>query len=88
MGATLGSLKKSRVEETNKFLHLAKRYRSSSQVLFYVAELLDPMHGSTIQENNGHMKFHLELKAEKVVDAFDLFYENLAIQTRVFVFQL
>ena len=53
-----------------------------------MAELLDPMHGSTIQENNGHMKFHLELKAEKVVDAFDLFSENLAIQTRVFVFQL
>ena len=57
-------------------------------MLFSVAELLDPMHGSTIQENNGHMKFHLELKAEKVVDAFDLFSENLAIQTRVFVFQL
>ncbi|RVW99796.1 hypothetical protein CK203_029213 [Vitis vinifera] len=74
----LGSFKKSGVEETNKFLHLAKRYRSSSQVLFSVAELLDSMHGSTIQENNGHMKFHPELKAEKAVDAFDMFSENLS----------
>ena len=41
----LGSFKKSGVEETNKFLHLAKRYRSSSQVLFSVADLLDSMHG-------------------------------------------
>ena len=33
---------------------------------------------STIQENNGHMKFHPELKAEKAVDAFDMFSENLS----------
>ena len=78
MGATLGSLKKSRVEETNKFLHLAKQYRSSSQVLFSMDKLLDSMHGSIIQENNGHMKFHLELKVEKAVDAFNKFSVNLS----------
>ena len=36
------------------------------------------VYGSTIQENNGYMKFHSKLKVEKVVDAFDIFSENLS----------
>ena len=47
-------------------------------MLLSVAELLDSMHGSIVRENNGHVKFHPELKTEKAVDAFDIFSENLS----------
>ncbi|CBI17281.3 unnamed protein product, partial [Vitis vinifera] len=58
----LGSFKKSGVEETNKFF-----LKPFFCLLNYV-----------YCKNNGHMKFHPELKAEKAVDAFDMFSENLS----------
>lgn len=51
LGAALSSYNKSHnaeksgPEETSKFLHLAKRYRSSSQVLSAVADYLDSVYG-------------------------------------------
>ncbi|KAF8392350.1 hypothetical protein HHK36_022692 [Tetracentron sinense] len=84
VGAALASYHKlhlgstsSLAEKTSHFLCLAKRYKSSSQVLFAVAEFLDSMYGSTGQADTSHKFFHPELVAEKIIDAIHIFSENL-----------
>ncbi|KAG5521597.1 hypothetical protein RHGRI_033977 [Rhododendron griersonianum] len=59
-------------EEVSKFLRLAARYRSSSQILSAVADFLDLMNGSTIQEETNSVGLHPELKVEKAVESLGL----------------
>ncbi|KAK9281533.1 hypothetical protein L1049_004436 [Liquidambar formosana] len=83
IGAALSSYHKlhfgirSGLEQTSKFLHLAKRYKSSSQVLVAVADMLDSVHGPAFQAETTCKVFHPDLEAEKVVDAVNIFAENL-----------
>ncbi|XP_010257842.1 PREDICTED: small subunit processome component 20 homolog [Nelumbo nucifera] len=63
--------------ETSNFLRIARQYRSSSHILFSVADFLDSVHGAKYQEHQGHKIYHPELKAEKAIDAVKLFSENL-----------
>ncbi|GAV59009.1 LOW QUALITY PROTEIN: DRIM domain-containing protein, partial [Cephalotus follicularis] len=83
IGAALGSYlkwysgRKFVLEETSKFLHLAKTYRSSSHVLFSVAEYLDYAHGPKLQAGSGTKIYHPELNAENLVEAVGIFADNL-----------
>ncbi|XP_057982940.1 uncharacterized protein LOC131167895 isoform X2 [Malania oleifera] len=83
VGAVLSSYRKlliceySELEETSKFLHLAKRYKSSSQILLAVADLLDSMHKPTFQADTSNKIVHPELTAEKAREAMEVFSENL-----------
>lgn len=60
-----------------KFLNLAKRYKSSSQVLCTVADFLDSIDKATTLAHTDSSKFHPELRSEKAVDALAIFAENL-----------
>uniref|UniRef100_A0A803Q1W1 ARM repeat superfamily protein n=1 Tax=Cannabis sativa TaxID=3483 RepID=A0A803Q1W1_CANSA len=64
-------------EETSRFLHLARRHKSCTQILSAVADFLDSAYGSIIEENCNSRTYHPELKADKAVDAIRLFAENL-----------
>ncbi|KAM6544664.1 hypothetical protein CsatB_025400 [Cannabis sativa] len=64
-------------EETSRFLHLARRHKSCTQILSAVADFLDSAYGSIIEENCNSRTYHPELKADKAVDAISLFAENL-----------
>ncbi|XP_077215224.1 ARM repeat superfamily protein [Tasmannia lanceolata] len=67
--------------ETSDFLCLAKRYKSSSQVLHSVAEFLDSVFGdkSTGQIDASYILCHPELGIEKTVDAINIFSDNLGL---------
>ncbi|CAK9136502.1 unnamed protein product [Ilex paraguariensis] len=75
----LRSAQKSGDEESAvcKFLYLAKRYKSSSQILSSVADFLDSVDESMMQADVGPEMFHPELGSRNVVDALDIFTENL-----------
>ncbi|GJZ51936.1 small subunit processome component 20 homolog isoform X1, partial [Tanacetum coccineum] len=60
-----------------KFVLFAKKYKSSINVLSAVADFLDSLDASTAQSDGTCKKYHLELEAGKIVDAFDIFSENL-----------
>ncbi|KAL2955225.1 hypothetical protein AAZX31_18G015600 [Glycine max] len=62
-------------DETGKFLSLAKRYKSSPQVLFAVAGYLEFKHGSLL-EDAVYRIYHPELE-EKTADAVATFSDNL-----------
>ncbi|XP_059666315.1 uncharacterized protein LOC132312087 [Cornus florida] len=62
-------------EEVGKYLDLAKRYKSSSQILTTVADFLDSLDWS--QADTRHKAFHPELKAEKTTESLNIFAENL-----------
>ncbi|GAB4837060.1 hypothetical protein Ancab_001974 [Ancistrocladus abbreviatus] len=64
-------------EHTSKLLGLAKRYKSSSQILSAVADFLDFSYGSTDEGSTGSMTKHPDLGAAKVIDALDVFAQNL-----------
>ncbi|KAM6565406.1 hypothetical protein CsatA_024534 [Cannabis sativa] len=64
-------------EGTSRFLHLARRHKSCTQILSAVADFLDSAYGSIIEENCNSRTYHPELKADKAVDAISLFAENL-----------
>ncbi|KAB1206516.1 hypothetical protein CJ030_MR7G000028 [Morella rubra] len=89
IGAALSSYKKSRhgkesgPEETSKFLHLAKRYRSSSQVLSAVADYLDFVYGPTSEADSSNRMYHPELLKERAVDEVTIFADNLGHSNKV-----
>ncbi|KAJ1404603.1 Down-regulated-in-metastasis protein [Sesbania bispinosa] len=62
-------------DETGKFLSLAKRYKSSSQVLLAVAGYLECKYGSPL-EDTGCRMFHPELE-ERTTEALAPFADNL-----------
>ncbi|KAL3506473.1 hypothetical protein ACH5RR_031855 [Cinchona calisaya] len=61
----------------SKFLYLAKKYCSSSQILSPIADILDSLCGPVIQAGTSCRRYHPELEAGKVVHALDTFSENL-----------
>ncbi|PIA45006.1 hypothetical protein AQUCO_01700514v1 [Aquilegia coerulea] len=61
------------------FLDLAQKYRSSSQVLFAVAEFLDAVQGSPCEADATHKADHLELEAESTIQAMNVFADNLSL---------
>ncbi|KAI8539167.1 hypothetical protein RHMOL_Rhmol09G0160300 [Rhododendron molle] len=83
IGAALSSYNKLcssnfiRDEEVSKYLRLAARYRSSSHILSAVADFLDMMNGSALQEETSTVRLHPELKAEKAAESLCIFAENL-----------
>ncbi|XP_022722560.1 small subunit processome component 20 homolog isoform X3 [Durio zibethinus] len=83
VGAALGShnkwhyAKKTGFEEMNKVLHLAKACKSSSQVLFAVADYLDNVNGPILQADSGKEIYHPVLKGQNMVDAVGKFAGNL-----------
>ncbi|GAB4851882.1 hypothetical protein Ancab_031281 [Ancistrocladus abbreviatus] len=83
IGASLSSyhklsmVKGNEPEHTSKLLGLAKRYKSSSQILSVVADFLDFSYGSTDEGSTGSMTKHPDLGAAKVIDALDVFSQNL-----------
>ncbi|GJX79607.1 small subunit processome component 20 homolog isoform X1 [Tanacetum coccineum] len=85
LGAGLVSYQKLRFSQTaggdklpvDKFLLLAKKYKSSIHILSAVADILDSLDASTTQSDGTCKKYHLELEAGKTVDAFNIFSENL-----------
>ncbi|KAL3724550.1 hypothetical protein ACJRO7_029686 [Eucalyptus globulus] len=62
-------------EDANKVVQLAKKHKASPQVLVAVADYLDSVHGSKLQE--AYDTYHQEFEANKFVDAVDCFAENL-----------
>ncbi|WOG89602.1 hypothetical protein DCAR_0208840 [Daucus carota subsp. sativus] len=64
-------------DSIGKFLNLAKRYKSSSQVLLAVADFLDSIDKSTTLVHADSSKLSPELRSEKAVDALAVFAENL-----------
>ncbi|KAF7849855.1 hypothetical protein BT93_L0220 [Corymbia citriodora subsp. variegata] len=64
---------KSGFGDANKVMQLAKRHKSSPQVLVAVADYLDSACGSKLREDIHHQEF----EANKFVDAVDVFAENL-----------
>ncbi|KAL9251872.1 Small subunit processome component 20-like protein [Drosera capensis] len=87
MGAALSSYGKldiyegvgdgERKEITHKFLDLAKQYKSSSQIISSVAHVLDAMYGSESEANTSFDIQCPELGEAKLVDAVDIFVDNL-----------
>ncbi|PON57236.1 Coatomer beta subunit [Trema orientale] len=64
-------------EETSRFLHLARRHKSSSHILSAVADFLDSIYGSMMEANCISRTYHPELKADKTDDALSIFADNL-----------
>ncbi|XP_062109162.1 uncharacterized protein LOC133819824 isoform X2 [Humulus lupulus] len=64
-------------EETSRFLHLARRHKSCTQILSAVADFLDSAYGPIIEANYLSRTYHPELKADKAVDAISVFADNL-----------
>ncbi|XP_038874757.1 LOW QUALITY PROTEIN: small subunit processome component 20 homolog [Benincasa hispida] len=79
IGATIGSYlkllssKKVGLEELNRFVYLAKRYSSCSQVLVAVADYLDFIYGPGVSKRS----YSEEFQADKVEDAVQVFADNL-----------
>ncbi|OVA05421.1 Down-regulated-in-metastasis protein [Macleaya cordata] len=74
---------KSGLAETSKFLHLAKKHKSSPQLLFAVAEFLDYTHGSTSQADSSHKIFHPEFEADKAINTINVFADNLCLPNKL-----
>ncbi|XP_061369187.1 uncharacterized protein LOC133312060 isoform X1 [Gastrolobium bilobum] len=62
-------------DETGRFLSLAKRYNSSSQVLLAVADYLESKYGSSLEDTGGRI-YHPELE-ERTAGAVAKFADNL-----------
>ncbi|XVF29034.1 hypothetical protein REPUB_Repub15cG0084600 [Reevesia pubescens] len=83
VGAAIGShnkwhyAKKPGFGEMSKVLLLAKACKSSSQVLFAVADYLDNANGPALQADSGKKLYHPVLKGENTVDAVGIFADNL-----------
>ncbi|MBA0870529.1 hypothetical protein Goshw_013714, partial [Gossypium schwendimanii] len=83
VGAALGSrnkwhnLKKVGFGEISKVLDLAKACKSSSQVLFAVADYLDNVNGPAVQADSSKETYHPLLKGENMVDAVGIFAYSL-----------
>ncbi|GMH20278.1 hypothetical protein Nepgr_022119 [Nepenthes gracilis] len=83
IGAALSSYHKltmaqvNKPEHTSRILDLAKRYKSSPQILSSVADFLDFMHGSTYEANTSCVTRHPKLEAVKVMEALNIFAQNL-----------
>ncbi|XP_071927577.1 uncharacterized protein [Coffea arabica] len=85
IGAALGSYKEmlsssgTGCEESaiSKFLYLAKKYHSSSQILAPIADILDSHFGSVIKGCTSFRRYHPDLAARNVIDALDILAENL-----------
>ncbi|KAL3835007.1 hypothetical protein ACJIZ3_009743 [Penstemon smallii] len=60
-----------------KFLDLAKRYKFSPQILSALADVLDSISGSDLQVDTKGQLYLPEHVAGKVLDALDIFSENL-----------
>ncbi|KAM3327222.1 small subunit processome component 20 isoform X1 [Capsicum chacoense] len=86
VGAALGSYiksldnQKSRCDDSvvSRFLDLARKHKTCSQVLSAVADLLDSVCGSIIQADTSDKKHHPELVVSKLVDALGVFAANLS----------
>ncbi|KAI3808247.1 hypothetical protein L1987_24196 [Smallanthus sonchifolius] len=61
----------------DRFLYFAKNYKCSIHILSAVADFLDSLDSSTTQADDTHKKYRLELEAEKTIEAFNIFSENL-----------
>ncbi|KAF6153049.1 hypothetical protein GIB67_034771 [Kingdonia uniflora] len=66
------------VEEIKMFLDLAKKYKSSSQVLFAVAGYLDSIFGQRGELDVTKKSFHPELEVEKTFVAIHEYADNLS----------
>ncbi|KAL5708838.1 hypothetical protein ACHQM5_019594 [Ranunculus cassubicifolius] len=66
-------------EKTQLFLDLAKKYRSSSHILFAVAEYLDSVPRSLSGSDATHSTIRPELEAEKAIDAINVFADNMSL---------
>ncbi|XP_054807809.1 U3 small nucleolar RNA-associated protein 20 isoform X1 [Prosopis cineraria] len=64
------------VDATEKFLSLAKSYRSSSRVLSAVADHLESKYGSPLEEA-GYRKIHSEIE-ERIDSVVTIFADNLS----------
>ncbi|CAN4120834.1 unnamed protein product [Withania somnifera] len=85
VGAALGSYfklanQKSRCNDSvvSRFLDLARKHKTCSQVLSPVADVLDSVCGSIIQADASTKKYHRELVVSKLVDALGVFAANLS----------
>ncbi|XP_060178660.1 uncharacterized protein LOC132608895 isoform X2 [Lycium barbarum] len=86
VGAALGSYCKllanqnSRCDDSvvSRFLDLARKHKTCSQVLSPVADILDSVCGSIIQADASTKKYHPELVVSKMVDALGMFAANLS----------
>ncbi|KAI4344958.1 hypothetical protein L6164_012131 [Bauhinia variegata] len=82
LGAALSSYNRlyggcnSGADETGRFLSIAKRYRSCSQVLSAVADYLESKYGSPL-EDTGCRIYHPELGVDKLMGAATIFADNL-----------
>ncbi|XP_058078049.1 uncharacterized protein LOC131226271 isoform X2 [Magnolia sinica] len=76
--------RQSGLSETSNFLQLAKKYKSSAQVLCAVAEFLDSIFGdrTTWETHPSHNIFHPDLEVEKAVDAINIFADNLGLSDK------
>ncbi|KAK6941816.1 U3 small nucleolar RNA-associated protein 20, N-terminal [Dillenia turbinata] len=70
--------KNSGLEHMSKYLHLAKRHKSSSQVLVAVAEYLDQVHGPAAQADTTLRKSHPVLEGDEAIKSMHGFCENLS----------
>ncbi|XP_074320646.1 uncharacterized protein LOC141657349 isoform X2 [Silene latifolia] len=83
IGATLysyqaaGIIESDEVEHTSRVLHLAKKYKSSRQVLSAVAEYLELIYGSVLHTETDVVRTHPQLAGAMVTDALYVFSENL-----------
>ncbi|KAK4356825.1 hypothetical protein RND71_022435 [Anisodus tanguticus] len=86
VGAALGSYCKSLANQKSgcddsvisRFLDLARKHKTCSQVLSPVADILDSVCGSIIQADASTKKYHPELVVSKMVDALGVFAANLS----------
>lgn len=86
VGAALGSYFKSLANQNSRcddsvvsrFLDLARKHKTCSQVLSPVADILDSVCGSIIQADANTKKYHPELVVSKLVDALGVFAANLS----------
>jgi U3 small nucleolar RNA-associated protein 20 len=86
IGAALSSYHKLNIvhqtayEESSvsRFLNLAKKYKTSTQILSAVADFTDSIFGSRIQEHTANQMFHPDYESSKVAEAFGTFAENLS----------
>ncbi|XP_020264631.1 small subunit processome component 20 homolog isoform X1 [Asparagus officinalis] len=73
---------KTGLSETSTFLRLAKRYKSSSQVLFAVAEFLDSFIGG-ISKSEAHASQNIrDLDTNEAVIATNIFSDNLSLPNK------
>lgn len=86
VGAALGSYCKSLANQNSgcddsvvsRFLDLARKHKTCSQVLSPVADFLDSVCGSIIQADATTKKYHPELVVSKLMDALSVFAANLS----------